>query len=414
MSWNSIVSSTTSDEPDRLGDPLQPLVRNRDDGDVGVDRGERVVAGLGPSAGERVEQGGLARVGEPDDADLHPRGLGRRRGLRRTLVHEVGHTLLERALADAGNQAADRGCRAPRRRGRRTGSACRGRGARRRWRRRARRAGRLVRGSTRPSAVGRRERGGGMGRWERELRGRAGERRVVLDQRALAADHDLDRVVDDDRARAGGGTEQPAATPSGIGCGPGEAHGHPDCRVLAHQAESLEHGLGGWVMRSLGAQEAEHRLVGRTESAEQARAPRGRAPGAQPSGKQAALALGGPKRGRHAARIRKGLGAPGSSELAAEHPHRGLRGPRARPAAVPAFRLDLVGALEVALVLLGQRPANRSSHTQSVTSSWSWNERLSKFTVPTDDHAPSTTIVLAWSIVGWYSKMRAPASSSWA
>ena len=37
MSWKSIVSWTTSDEPQRLRDPLDPLVGNTDDGHVRLD-----------------------------------------------------------------------------------------------------------------------------------------------------------------------------------------------------------------------------------------------------------------------------------------------------------------------------------------------------------------------------------------
>jgi hypothetical protein len=57
--------------PDRLGDPLEPLVGHAHDGDVGLERRERVVGGRHLGARERVEQGRLARVGQPDDADLH-------------------------------------------------------------------------------------------------------------------------------------------------------------------------------------------------------------------------------------------------------------------------------------------------------------------------------------------------------
>ncbi len=56
---------------ERLGDRLEPLVGHRDDGDVRVDRGERVVASLGAGLGEGVEQGRLARVRQADDADPH-------------------------------------------------------------------------------------------------------------------------------------------------------------------------------------------------------------------------------------------------------------------------------------------------------------------------------------------------------
>ena len=71
MSWKSIVSCTSSEAPHGVGHRLQPRVVDRHDGDVGLDRREGVVGGLGAGPGERVEQRGLARVGQPDDADAH-------------------------------------------------------------------------------------------------------------------------------------------------------------------------------------------------------------------------------------------------------------------------------------------------------------------------------------------------------
>ena len=56
---------------DRLGHGIEAGVRHRNDGDVGLDRRERVVGRLGRHPGERGEQRGLARVGHPHDADLH-------------------------------------------------------------------------------------------------------------------------------------------------------------------------------------------------------------------------------------------------------------------------------------------------------------------------------------------------------
>jgi len=47
-----------------------------------------------------------------------------------------------------------------------------------------------------------------------------------------------------------------------------------------------------------------------------------------------------------------------------------------------------------------------------LASSFSRNERLSKFVEPTDASTPSTTSTLQWNIVGWYSAIRTPASSS--
>ena len=71
MSWKAIVSWTTSRRPQRRRDPLQPLVGDRHDRDVRLDRRERVVGGLGAGARQRVEERGLARVRHADDADLH-------------------------------------------------------------------------------------------------------------------------------------------------------------------------------------------------------------------------------------------------------------------------------------------------------------------------------------------------------
>ena len=48
---------------------IQPLVRQRDDADVFVNRRERVVGGERPRLRDRVEECGLAHVGQPDDSD---------------------------------------------------------------------------------------------------------------------------------------------------------------------------------------------------------------------------------------------------------------------------------------------------------------------------------------------------------
>ena len=52
------------------GQRVETLVRDLDDADVEGDAA--VAAGLGVAAGQRVEDGGLARSGKPDDGDLHP------------------------------------------------------------------------------------------------------------------------------------------------------------------------------------------------------------------------------------------------------------------------------------------------------------------------------------------------------
>ena len=73
---------------DHRGDPFQPVVRHRHHGHVGLDRREGVVGRLGARTGQRVEQRRLARVGQPDDPDLHEEGAAvscrSRRGARRS------------------------------------------------------------------------------------------------------------------------------------------------------------------------------------------------------------------------------------------------------------------------------------------------------------------------------------------
>jgi len=51
------------------GEPLEPGVAQGDDADVRLDRRERVVRREHGCPGQRVEEGGLADVGQPDDAD---------------------------------------------------------------------------------------------------------------------------------------------------------------------------------------------------------------------------------------------------------------------------------------------------------------------------------------------------------
>ena len=87
--------------PDRARHGVEPLVATGTHRDVRLDRREGVVRGLRAGRRERVEQRRLARVGHPDDPDLHRRP-----------------------------SAPERRCRARRRRRCRTGSARRGRGAR--------------------------------------------------------------------------------------------------------------------------------------------------------------------------------------------------------------------------------------------------------------------------------------------
>ena len=54
-----------------LGEPVEPGVGHLDDPDVEGDAAE--AAGLGVAAGQRVEDGRLARSGKPDDGGLHGR-----------------------------------------------------------------------------------------------------------------------------------------------------------------------------------------------------------------------------------------------------------------------------------------------------------------------------------------------------
>ena len=73
MSWNSIVSQTMFEAPTVAATCSIRSSVTGHDRDVGLDRRERVVRGLGARLAERVEQRGLARVGHPDEADLHHR-----------------------------------------------------------------------------------------------------------------------------------------------------------------------------------------------------------------------------------------------------------------------------------------------------------------------------------------------------
>ena len=52
-----------------LGEPIEPLVGHLDD--AHVERDPAVATGLGVAAGQRVENGRLARTGKADDGDLH-------------------------------------------------------------------------------------------------------------------------------------------------------------------------------------------------------------------------------------------------------------------------------------------------------------------------------------------------------
>ena len=57
-----------------LGEPFQPLVGDRRHPDVGLVGHGRIRRDLGACLGECVEERGLARVGQADDADLECHG----------------------------------------------------------------------------------------------------------------------------------------------------------------------------------------------------------------------------------------------------------------------------------------------------------------------------------------------------
>ncbi len=69
MSTNWTVAGRTLDRGEDLGELAQPRVRYADHADVRLDRRERVVRREHVVLGQRVEERGLARVGEPDDSD---------------------------------------------------------------------------------------------------------------------------------------------------------------------------------------------------------------------------------------------------------------------------------------------------------------------------------------------------------
>ena len=57
-----------------LAEHRESRVRERHDADVGLDRGERIVGRERLGACERIEQRGLADVGEPGDTDRQCHG----------------------------------------------------------------------------------------------------------------------------------------------------------------------------------------------------------------------------------------------------------------------------------------------------------------------------------------------------
>jgi hypothetical protein len=56
---------------DDLRQPVEARVGNRHDTDVGIDGAERVVLRLDARLGKGIEQGGLADIGQSDDAAFY-------------------------------------------------------------------------------------------------------------------------------------------------------------------------------------------------------------------------------------------------------------------------------------------------------------------------------------------------------
>ena len=74
MSTNSTIAGTTRSGLTIVGQRGQPRIGQLDDADVGLDGAERIVLGGDAGLGQRVEQGGLADVGQADDAALEAHG----------------------------------------------------------------------------------------------------------------------------------------------------------------------------------------------------------------------------------------------------------------------------------------------------------------------------------------------------
>ena len=68
MSTNSTIAGTIFCGLTIAGERVQPRVGHLDDADVRLDRAERIVLGRDAGLGQRVEEGGLADVGQADDA----------------------------------------------------------------------------------------------------------------------------------------------------------------------------------------------------------------------------------------------------------------------------------------------------------------------------------------------------------
>ena len=69
MSTNDTVAGHDLHRMKHLGQLVEPRIRHRHDPDVGLDGGERVVRRQHVGTGQGVEHGGLADVGQADDAE---------------------------------------------------------------------------------------------------------------------------------------------------------------------------------------------------------------------------------------------------------------------------------------------------------------------------------------------------------
>ena len=199
---------------DDLRDLLEALVDHGHDGDVRLDRRERVVGGLRAGLGERVEQRGLAGVRHPDDPDLH-------RATLPTAPPSSAPAATSAGVVDAEVDAAERHrarCRVEQRRGQQ------------------------ARVGTR-----RRERRGGVGAREAELGRRLHERRQVLHLRPRAADDELECRVEDVGPGDRGDAARPAPAPAPIQHRAGQADREPQRAVLAERRETADGIDGRWV-----------------------------------------------------------------------------------------------------------------------------------------------------------------------
>ena len=202
MSWKSIVAGTSSELLHRLGDGFEALVRHLGDGDVRLDRRERVVADLRATRVSALKRVDLPAFGSPTiPTFIAPPAAAVRLRLRRGLRQR------HRAPSASPSTHPDRhvgGVVHPQ-----VGTT----------RRRSPTAGTkatVARRSIRVIASGDGEGGGRVGRGEAQRARRAAQRRQALEHRARSFDDELDAVVEADRGRAERGAGGPGA--SGAAC----------------------------------------------------------------------------------------------------------------------------------------------------------------------------------------------------